>query len=247
MTPGRSGTKLLTALLSRVLAVHAEHEPAPRANLALRPMLADRDTGLRWLAEAKLPAIADTGADPYVETSHLYCKGFIELFFELGLRPRFIILRRDASAVARSLFQLNAIPFRTKDGRLVLLDPSDAETLPFPGWQGAGDYELCYWYALEIERRQAAYRALFDHDGIAYFDASLADLTRWESFLSICRFVAPAIDPAPRREVYDELVAVNQHPRAVALPGTVDRPLPDDLSEREEYVRSAISRAVRPA
>ena len=221
--------------------MHAEHEPAPRANFELRPALADPGAGLRWLVTAKLPAIAATGADPYVETSHLYCKGFIELFLALGLRPRFIILRRDASAVARSLYQLSAIPYRTKDGRLVLLDPSDAGTLPFPGWQSAGDYELCYWYALEIERRQAAYREQFLRDGIAYADVWMHDLTQWEPFRALCAFVAPALDPSPRRALYDELVAVNQHPRDAALPGTVDRPVPDDAPRREALVRSAVA------
>lgn len=232
---------MLARLLAEVLQVHAEHEPPPRANFALRLALRDSDAGLRWLAQAKLPAIAALNADPYVETSHLYCKGLIEPLFALGLRPRFIVLRRPAAEVARSFYHMNSIPGRTVEGRLVMLDPADPGTLKFPGWQSAGDYELCYWYALEIERRQRMYRERFLAEGVAFIEIDLAELTDWECFARLCAFIAPSLDAASRRDRFEAIVAVNQHPRNAALPGTADRQLPPDTDERERYVERAVA------
>ena len=111
VTSGRSGTRLLTTLLAEALGAPAFHEPEPRANFELRKTIENPAHGIDWLVHQKLPHIAEIAEkNQYIETSHLYCKGFIELFVEIGLRPRFIILRRGASAVARSLYQLSCIP-----------------------------------------------------------------------------------------------------------------------------------------
>ena len=241
VTAGRSGTRLLARLLTEVLQVDAEHEPAPRANLALRPALEDGAFALGWLAAAKLPAIAARSGATYIETSHLYCKGLIEPLWALGVRPGFIIVRRDARAIASSLFRMGTVPARTREGRLVLLDPSDRGTLPFPHWQRAGDYELCFWYALEIERRQAAYRERFIADGTPFVDVTIGELTSWDGFLRVARLVAPDADPAARRAEFDAIVAVDQHPAAAALPGLRDRRLPADLDAREDAVRAAVA------
>jgi hypothetical protein len=222
-------------LLSGTLGISAEHEPAPRANFELRSTLRDPRHGLKWLAEQKLPAIARSAATMYVETSHLYCKGFVELFFLLGLKPRFILLRRDARAVARSLFQMNVIPERTHDGCLVLVGPNDVNVLPLPGSLNFTDYQLCYWYAKEIERRQALYRGLFETSGIQFVDLSIGELVQWPMFLRLVDFLGtPARDSA--RDTFERIVAENQNPRDLAMPGCVDRVLPDSAATEEREV-----------
>ena len=104
----------------------------------------------------------------YAETSHLLCKGFIEPMLELGLRPHFVILERDSRSVAKSFHQLDSIPERTHLGRIYMLSPTDPCLLETPCWEDFTDYQLCYWYALEMHRRARWYAALFDRIGIPY-------------------------------------------------------------------------------
>ena len=88
-TQGRTGTQLLAELLNLIPGVHAEHEPAPPIDnvywrLADRPALARE-----WLQRSKLPAvlrtIQESGAETYVETSHMLCKGFFRPLRGLGI------------------------------------------------------------------------------------------------------------------------------------------------------------------
>ncbi|WP_375458909.1 hypothetical protein [uncultured Enterovirga sp.] len=237
VTSGRSGTKLLAVLLRDVFGLHAEHEPAPRANLALRPAIADPAYAREWLISEKLPEIAKSGARTYIETSHVYCKGFIEAFFACGLEPRFIILRRDPRAVAESLFKMNGIPERTEAGKLVLLGPSDPHVLPLPDWERYSDYQLCYWYAREIERRQAFYVGQFRSGSLSYFDISIDELIDVHSLLRLAMFIDPSASlNETSRERFKEIVSRNQNPRNVALEGAVDRLLPSDTARQEHEV-----------
>ena len=159
VTSGRSGTKLLAVLLRDALGLAAEHEPAPRVNFVMRSFVEAPCAAGTWLLTEKLPAMLDTARDGfYAETSHLFCKVLIEPMIQLGVHPKLIILTRPAREVASSLFRMNVVPARSESGRLVLLGPSDRGVLRLPDWTSFSDYQLCYWYALEIERRQAYYQ-----------------------------------------------------------------------------------------
>lgn len=240
VTSGRSGTKLLTELLARSLGVAALHEPEPRANFELRSTIEHPEHGLHWLIEEKLPQIAEEQRDSlYIETSHLYCKGFIELLLQLGLQTRFIILRRDPKAIARSLFQMSCVPERTDAGKLVLIGPSDPGVLALPNWEKYSDYQLCYWYAKEIERRQAYYVEAFDAVGIPAYETSITDLLDWAKFTQLCKFIAGSAEIAPNREAFVEITAVNQNPRNVAAEGSTDRTIPVNADEEEREVEAA--------
>jgi hypothetical protein len=241
VTSGRSGTRLMTMLLRDAGGFDADHEPEPRVNHVLPRIIQDPGFGLSWLAQDKIPAIARRagGSGPYIETSHLMCKGLIEPLFALGLRPRFILLSRPIEAIASSLFKMNVIPGRTPAGRLVLIAPSDPGVLPMPGWEQFSDYQLCYWYALEIERRQRFYAGHFTAHGIDHHWISLEELTQWDGFRRLCAFLDPESLARLDRERFDALCAVNQHPRDVAHPGGVDRPLPEGLETQEWAVLEA--------
>jgi hypothetical protein len=241
VTSGRSGTKLLAVLLREVLGIDAEHEPAPRANFALRRAIDDPFYGLQWLIEEKLPVIAALPCTHYAETSHIYCKGLIEPLLDIGLRPKFIILRRPADAVAQSLFKMNVIPGRTDAGRLVLLSPEDSDTLPLPDWQQFSDYQLCYWYAREIERRQALYKDWFSAKKLSCYETSMSELVIWESFIKLSRFIrddSPLVENS--RQYFQDIVSINQHPRHVAHTNHFkDRILPEDTAQEEHAVDHA--------
>ena len=243
VTSGRSGTALLTALLRDCLGITAEHEPPPRVNFVLRSLVLAPEMAAAWLAHEKLPAMLARATGPvYAETSHLFCKGLIEPMLDLGLRPRFIILTRPAPEVARSLFQMNVIPERTGAGRLVLLGPSDPGVLPVAGADGLTDYQLCYWYAREIERRQAAYASLFQARGLAACRIGMHELTRWDLFLPLAAFAAgrPVV---PDDAAFRAVAAKDQNPRVAASGGAADRPLPPGLDALEAAVDAAIQEA----
>jgi len=242
VTSGRSGTALLTALLRDCLGIAAEHEPPPRVNFVLRSLVLAPEMAAAWLAHEKLPAMLARATGPvYAETSHLFCKGLIEPMLDLGLRPRFVILTRPAPEVARSLFRMNVIPERTGAGRLVLLGPHDPGVLPVAGADGLTDYQLCYWYAREIERRQAAYAVLFAARGLAAFQIGMHDLTCWRRFLPLAAFAGRG--SAPDRAAFHAVTAQDQNPRAVASGGAADRPLPPDPGVQEAVVDAAIREA----
>jgi len=243
VTSGRSGTKLLTVLLQKSAGIDACHEPDPRANFELRGTIEDPRHGLNWLINEKLPYIATHHTRRiYAETSHIYCKGFIELIQELGLNTRYIILRRDAKAVARSLYQMKCIPERTDAGRLVLIGPSDKGVLNLPNWQEYSDYQLCYWYAREIERRQQHYAARFAAERIPFHDLRMEDLLAWDKFQRLCAFldVGGTVGP-PSFDRFKAVTAENQNPRNVAHERNVDTPLPINIDEQEERLDEVIS------
>ncbi len=199
---------------------------------------------MAWLHHEKLPAIAARCRGPiYVETSHLVCKGFIEPMLDLGLRPKFIILTRPTSEVASSLYQMNIIPGRTRSGRLVLLDPADRGVLPLPGWDGFSDYQLCFWYAREIERRQAHYRSIFEARGIASFDIGMHSLSEGPSFDALCRFVSGEAAISYDKGRFAATLLTNQNSRASLSGGVADRELPADIKEQELSLDSAVSAA----
>ena len=238
VTAGRSGTRLLSVLLSKVLGVDARHEPEPRATLWVRPTLENPTFGIDWLIREKLPAIAASPNQIYVETSHFLCKGLIEPMFMLGLRPRFIILRRNSREIAQSFFMLNVVPGRNELGHLGLTKPSDANSLPLPNWQDCSDYQLCYWYAKDIERRQTAYLGFFRKNKISHLDAHIDELLQWESFLNVCRFIDPGVtERTLSRALFDEIISTNQNTRDMAHPvERKDRKLPLDMEEQERQV-----------
>ncbi|OEU18432.1 hypothetical protein FRACYDRAFT_236711 [Fragilariopsis cylindrus CCMP1102] len=191
----------------------------------------------------------------YVETSHLFCKGFIEpmkkillessktstnsssLFssscgdggnhhhhhhhdhhhssccccygYKLQKTFSLIILRRHPSLIAYSLLQRNAIPGRSRWGKKYLLHPNDWNVLgnnnehnDNDGKNGNNDrrrlrwisilsswsdYQLCYWYALEIERRQIQYTKMACDDGDwKCCTITIDELTNFDKFCTMC-------------------------------------------------------------
>jgi hypothetical protein len=187
VTPGRSGTKYLTALLGSVPGIAALHEPRPDFVMAMRRAQQNPEVAFAFLREVKLPAIAALPAPIYAETSHLFCKGFLEPAILMGLRPKLIVLRRPPSEVAWSLLERETVPARTPYGCLYLLDPRDPGVMPLPGWERMTDYQLCFWYALEIERRQLRYAGFAAELGLACFEVRQSDLGKSETFATMLR------------------------------------------------------------
>lgn len=176
VSTGRSGTDFLARVLSLLPNVDCRHEPKPRFSEYMRAAQLDPRIAVLFWVQEKLPRLARVEAPVYIETSHLFCKGFVEPLLELGITPDLICLHRDARDVARSLYRLNHIPGRQVFASNWYLGPEDPGVLPLPGWEELHDYQLCYWYCLEIARRTDVYSTQFLARGARVAKLSLAEL-----------------------------------------------------------------------
>ncbi len=242
LTTGRSGTGYLASVFRELPGVRAEHEPEPKFSDVLRDIQSDPEVARTFWLERKLPAIRRVAESIYIETSHCFSKGFLDPLLELGVVPDAIVLRRSHRAVASSLARLETVPGRTPRGVRFLVAPTDPGVLELPDWEELDDYQLCYWYCLEIERRtrEAVHRIESRGGRVAgvEFDAlirgpgwsklvaelglpALRGLARWRAALRRLR-------PVNRKRADKERAAIF---------------LPEDLAERERVVEERVGRS----
>lgn len=228
VTPGRSGTKYLATLLA-IPGIAAHHEPSPDFVSVLRRAQQNPEVAFAFWRDAKLPFIASLDAPIYVETSHLFCKGFFEPAILLGLEPRLIFLRRPPSEVAWSLVERATVPVRSPYGCLYLLDPRDPNVMSLPGWERMSDYQLCFWYALEIERRQLKYAGYAAQLGLLSYEVLQSDLGKPEVFAAMLQALRlPSHDTVLTDHGAISAQRHNRNPRSMAKP--------DDLEAQEAEV-----------
>ncbi len=190
VTTGRSGTAFLARYISKIGHPCALHEPAPPFHPVMRKALYDSAVAGDFWLRVKAPAISSLGVDTYVETSHLVAKGFLEPLFENGVYPNLILLRRRNRDVAKSLFYLNTIPGRTEAGLEYYLKPDDPNVhLPLSDWSGLSDYQLCYWYTLEMEKRQHYYAEIVSKHGAGTLQLDFDDLMSGKKYNEIADFL----------------------------------------------------------
>nr|WP_321455512.1 hypothetical protein [uncultured Cohaesibacter sp.] len=185
ITSGRSGSDTLNQLFTAVSDTTSLHEPEPSFMTLLRPIQYDLDLASDFLRYRKLPAICDAGTSRYVETSHLYCKGYFEPTLKMGLKPSFIFLKRDPRLIASSIYRGKAIPGKTRIALKYYLSPDDNVFLELPDWQNYSDYQLCYWYTREIERRQQVYASVAAKLNLAAFSIDIMELNEIEHVLAM--------------------------------------------------------------
>ncbi len=224
ITAGRTGTVYLQQLLELFPDTTSLHEPQPAFVSVLRLVQHTPELARQFLIEYKLPAVAAVATTHYVETSHLVCKGFLEPLLELGIAPRCVVLRRSPRRIALSYLSRRAIPGRTKQGLKYLLHPGDPGVLPFPGWVRQSDYGLCFWYALEIERRQRAYAAMLAACGLTAVDVTAEELHDFDRFLVLAEalgLLGAGVDRAHLRGAHRQVSEVvhNRNQRVAQAAG----------------------------
>jgi len=185
VTAGRTGTAFLHNLFRLFPDVDSAHEEEPNYLHVMRRVQTQPSEAARFLTKFKFPVIAACKSRTFVETSHLFCKGFLEPMLNLGVYPDLVLLRRNPRRIALSLLERNTIPGRTSTGTDYLVCPSDPNTLPLPLWEGMTDYQLCFWYALEIECRQHRYGAYMKQLGRKVYDCTASELHNPDSFLDM--------------------------------------------------------------
>lgn len=177
ISAGRSGTQYLSEMLGYIPGSVSYHEPEPKFSHWMRTVQNARSAAFDFWINTKLPAIAAESAPIYIETSHLFGKGFFEPLLSLGIRPDLIILKRGLREVAWSLYQLGCVPERTSDGNRFLLSPLDPGVLHLPSWEHLHDYQLCYWYALETWRRMRTYKLQAIEANMRVFETSVDEIS----------------------------------------------------------------------
>ena len=230
---GRCGTAFFAEMLRLVPGVVSLHEPLPEYAEVLRDVQGDPQKAHSFLIDEKLPAIADLDADIYIETSHLFCKGFLEPLLGLDIVPALLWIRRDHRAVASSMFRGGTIPGRTEKGLRFYLSPEDPGVVKLAGWHELHDYQLCYWYCLEIERRALHYRALYRSNHWLWAETSLSHITSMAGMVQVLRELE-----LPRLGLLDRLRYLNNRRRKVN-PTDSEKlrvRLPSNLDELEQQV-----------
>lgn len=235
---GRCGTAFFAEILRLVPGVTSLHEPEPEYTEVLREVQSDPAKARSFLLEKKLPAIAAQPADVYIETSHLFCKGFLKPLLDLNIVPSLLWIRRDHRAVASSMYRGGTIPGRSDKGLRFYLSPDDPGVLNLPGWRQMHDYQLCYWYCLEIERRARAYRGLYQNNGWRWAETSLPRITTMGGM----RQVVTDLN-LPRMRVFSWLRYVNNRRRRVNPTSKTKQniALPDNLAMLEQEVMESTS------
>lgn len=196
LTSGRSGTTLMTRMLRRLRGVEARHEPHPDFASVMRQAINNPELAKEFWLNQKLPSIEQVDCRVYVEASHLFCKGFVEPLLSIGIIPDAIVLSRDKRATATSLYQLGTVPERTEKGLKYCLSPSDTGVVAPVRWQEMHDYQLCYWYCLEIARRQALYAKMICSAGGRILYLRTEELLRRRGIIDLTRFCVDGVGGA---------------------------------------------------
>jgi hypothetical protein len=158
LSSGRSGTKHLARILGTLPGVGAHHEPVPNFVEEMQTAQANFGIAQKFLEEKKLPQLSLVKEGTFAEISHMWCKGLLRAWLlreDLPV-PDVVVLDRNLRSVALSILRLGTTPERTLAGRQWYIGPSaQSAILKVKDWQKWSDYQLCYWYALEVEARKA--------------------------------------------------------------------------------------------
>lgn len=241
VTTGRSGTAYLWRILELVPGIASQHEVRPLFADVMREVQTNPAAAREFWIERKLPAILECGRPVYVETGHLFCKGFFEPLLELGHTPDLILLSRPNRQVATSLLQLGTIPGRTKGGLHWYLSPDDPGVLTLPDWRSLSDYQLCYWYCLEIERRARVYGETVRSRGGRVVATTLAEINTVAGFRRLLREL-----DLPRPSLYNwAKYTLNRNRTFNRKPGErLDVEPPQNLDREEREVLERVGLAI---
>jgi len=206
VSSGRSGTKHLSRILGLLPGVASLHEPEPNFVAEMRDAQDDPCIATEFLFQKKIPALAAITQKYYAEISSLWCKGLLQAWLSEPTLPvpDLILLDRDLRRIALSIFRLELTPERTHNGREWYLGPSAKTALlkvgDFEKWT---DYQLCYWYALEVEARKLVLGNLAAVKGGRVVRV---DIEKLRSFRRLYRLVDALDLPRPGpRELYSFL------------------------------------------
>ncbi len=236
ITAGRTGSDTLSRLLANFADTISLHEPQPQYRYILEDCQANQDLAARFFLFIKAPSIIALRKGNVVETSHLFSKGFFEPIVAFGFRPSLIMLSRDARGNAMSLLNKQAVPGRSLAGRGYLISPLDPVYVSIAAPETLSDYQLCYWYCIEMEHRQKIYSEACQQLGLNYCSLKTAGLNNVDEIFGLADTLGLVSAPQTRPALEDQVGHVfNQI-------GKGNRPLVECPDEQEAEVRSRLVR-----
>ncbi len=239
LTNGRSGSNRLGDLFKVVRGVDARHEPAPYFDTLRREAARDPSVAMDFLLGLKLPYIAGLAAPTYVETSHLFGKGYFRPMLQTGIPFDCILLTRNIRNTALSMLSLDTVPGLTTR---FLISPDEAEYIPASDFSGLTQYQQLYWHVLESEARSRAYASELRAAGGRVAEVTLESLDAdvFRKLLVDLGMDTGAIDEARLAEQLAQRVNEKSHKRRpVTLTGA-------ELDEQEQALRARLPRDVMP-
>ena len=243
VSPGRTGTKTLSHLLNQLPGVRSEHEPDPQYRHVLRGVDTRRcENAVGFLVALKVPATLWAARNhAYVETSHLFSKGLFEASLALGLAPQLLCVTRDPAAVASSLLKINAVPGRSRADQY-LLRPSDEAYLSLGSQDGLSPYQLCLWYALEIQLRAELYKQVALQAGLSWVSMSTSDMNDVGAMTTVAEDLGLA-DRATAESAFEGIVGQRLNTK-IPSPAEIDDPDRQHADLLARVVRTGIAEDV---
>lgn len=212
LSSGRTGTTLFGTLLKRVPGVYSDEftnvppgEEWNRFEYEFRSKRQanriDPSVGYDFIKD-KLDMYAKQPYDNFVITDHVALDGFIEHFLALGAKPNIIVLRRSMREVASSLYRLNWIPGKSPTQFVSFPGPGESNVLPYPGWERAHHYQLCFWYCCHIEWKIQQWFKYFKANGSLIWETTLKEILDLEHFNYMMEFFGlSTVDSLPQEKV----------------------------------------------
>lgn len=157
----------LASLLSLCPKVAVAHETPPgrefdMADIARKSRIAP-DAAVEWWRDVL--KFVDKLPHPYFAlTTHLFATGPGDVLLDMKVVPDVIRVTRPPRDIALWMWRRGWVPAETADG--YTLHPDNPKHLALPNWSRYNAYQLCYWYALEMEARiEALAKRIADADG----------------------------------------------------------------------------------
>jgi hypothetical protein len=203
----RSGTRLLSRLFAEVPDMAADHECEGESFCTLRRAnIANPSIGREFVQRFVNDYVNNLPGKYYSNTAQSVSNGWVEHFLDIGIKPTFVILRRDPRLVAKSLWELEWIPGRDygpyAEHRIWFPSPEEPGTLPFADWKTAAPYQLCYWYVCEMERRKQYYEQLFNQLQLKTWDLTIEKMLDVKEFNNMLdHFNLPNVQSLPQKKV----------------------------------------------
>jgi hypothetical protein len=158
--------------------VNAFWETDPNFAWVVRPSRKKQGVAKRWWVNQKLPTILSKKLPVYVETSHYLTQGALGAALALEIPFDLVVLTRDVRDTAVSFWRRQSIPLFKKDK----LWPTDSGIHVQVDSDGLNDYQLVFWWLLEMRHRMFLYAEGARKRGRIIASTTLNELVTKEGF-----------------------------------------------------------------
>lgn len=234
LNTGRCGTQYLYQIMDTVPDVCSLHEPPPSFHENWGKKYKERR---KWLKEVKIPYILGLSPPIYFEASAQFSRGFVEPMLSLGYIPDVIVLRRNLTNVAMSLWRTNHIPGRLGDiANMYAYSPDHPYAfLKYSNYKHWTDYMCCYWQVLEMKYRMDKYSQTIKDAGGIVVETNIEVLPNAIEFYRVLNELHL---PYPDLRIYEKIrgIRYNETP-----PSSWNKLPAGDIATQENWVKTLLT------